>query len=83
MGRQAGRKNEDLVFSLHVNNSCVCVCVCMIQVGEWEETEREIIAIINSHHVLNIYNLSLGLSSGPLITICVTLNHSFKFTRSV
>ena len=55
----------------------------MIQVGEWEETEREIIAIINSHHVLNTYNLSLGLSSGPLITICVTLKHSFKFTRSV
>ena len=25
LGRQAGRKNEDLVFSLHVNNSCVCV----------------------------------------------------------
>ena len=85
-GKLVGRVS----FSLHVNNSvcvrvcvCVCVCVCMIPVGEWEETEREIIAIINSHHVLNTYNLSLGLSSGPLITICVTLNRSFKFTRPV
>lgn len=41
-------------------------------------SEREIIAMINSHHLGSTYDLDLGFSPDPLLTICMTVNKSFK-----
>lgn len=39
--------------------------------------------IINNHCFLSIYNLGLGLSSGPLIAIHISLNQLFKLTGPI
>lgn len=76
--RQAGRKIKDPVFFFTTYEP-------LGGVGgfRWVGRKERGREIINNHCFLSIYNLGLGLSSGPLIAIHISLNQLFKLTGPI